>query len=391
MSSHLPKVAILCGSLSRTAGGILPIMQNHAIELRRLGLEVTAHGAGDPHLAKDAPDWGGVPLHAHRNFVVPLAFAPGIDASLKVTAPDIVHQHAIWQYASVAASRWRRRTGRPVVISTQGMLEPWALSNSRLKKKVAEFLFERKNLEAASVIHCSRAEVAGVRAFGLRNPIAVLPNGAVLSDRRAPISRPSFLPADGRKTLLFLGRLHPKKGISETLRAFSKFKGIDPVQAGRWRLVIAGWDDGGHLDRFTEEATALGLVGDVNFPGPLFGEEKQAAFAHADAFILASYSEGFPMAVMEAWANALPVFMTRECNIPEGFDVGAAIEVTTDSDVLAARMAEHLPRSDLNSIGEAGRTLVAERFSWPMVAAQLLDVYRWVLGQGPEPACIDRV
>lgn len=389
-SSDRPiRVAIVSSSLSRAAGGILPIMQQQGIALQRLGIEVTAHGTSDPALAEDRRGWGNVSLFAHRPTIRSFAYAPGLAASIQQIKPDVIHQHAIWQYPSVAVSAWRKQTGRPVVISTQGMLEPWALSNSRTKKRLAEALFERRNLEGASVIHCSRAEVFGVRAFGLRNPIAVLPNGAVINDRANALPRPDFLPASDRKILLFLGRLHPKKGISETIAAFAKFKVAAPEIAAGWRLVVAGWDDGGHLHRLCAETAELGLKDDVAFPGPLFGENKDAALAHADAFVLASYSEGFPMAVMEAWANALPVFKTRECNIPEGFDVGAAIEVTTDVEALAGQFAQHLGRSDLASVGERGRALVTERFAWPVIGHELFAVYRWILGSGPLPSCID--
>lgn len=366
----------------------MPIIQHHGKELRRLGVEITAHGIDDRALAYDRLGWGEIPLYAHKMGVARLGLAPGINESLTAVAPDIVHQHAIWQYTSVAVSRWRQQTGRPVVISVQGMLEPWALSNSKHKKRIAAALFEKNNLQSASVIHCSRAEVPGVRAFGLKNPIAVLPNGAVLPNQSEQLPRPDFLFPHDRKTLLFLGRIHPKKGISETLHGFAKFKAKNPGHAALWRLVIAGWDDGGHLANFQREVVKLGLTNDVVFPGPLFGEAKEATLAQSDAFILASHSEGFPMAVLEAWAHALPVFKTRGCNIPEGFDTQAAIEVTTDSDVIASRMAEHLPRSDLQSVGDSGRRLVAERFSWPMVGEQLLAVYNWILGHGSRPSCI---
>ena len=135
-------------------------------------------------------------------------------------------------------------------------------------------------------------------------------------------------------------------------------------------------------------AADLTLSEDVCFLGPLFGADKTAAFEYADAFILASFSEGFPMAVLEAWAHSLPVFMTDECNITEGFDAGAAIQVTTEPDALASVLADRLPAPDLPEIGAKGRALAAARFSWTAIAAELRTVYEWLAFGSPQPACV---
>jgi poly(glycerol-phosphate) alpha-glucosyltransferase len=363
-------------------------MQNHAVELARAGVRVSAHGMEDADTADDRAGWGPVAFHAHPARLSRIAYAPGLAAGLAMERPDIVHLHGIWQYPSLVADRWRRRTGGPVVVSTQGMLEPWALANARAKKRIAEAFFERRNLSRAAVLHCSRAEVAGVRAFGLSNPIAVLPNGAAIPESAPGLMPPQFM-SGPKRTLLFLGRLHPKKGISETLAAWARLAAEHSAVADSWHLVIAGWDDGGYEARFRAEAVALGLGDRVVFPGPLFGEVKEAALANADAFVLASHSEGFPMAVMEAWAHALPVFMTRGCNIPEGFDEGAAVEVGTEPGALAEVLGRHLMREDLADMGRRGLAMVRQRFSWPAIASELVGVYRWVLGRQERPACID--
>ncbi|MDQ0394781.1 glycosyltransferase [Labrys monachus] len=380
-------IGIVCASLSRAAGGILPIMQAHASQFTARGNQVVAYGVEDACSEADRASWAPVSPRIAAPIVKRFAYAPAMARDLDQASHHILHQHGLWLYPSVAVSRWRRRTGRPVVISTQGMLEPWALANARVKKKVAAALFERANLSSAACIHCSEAEVPGIRAFGLRNPVAVIPNGASLPDPTLRRPRPAWLPDDGKRTLLFLGRLHPKKGIKESLDAWSVLRTQAPHVAANWRLVVAGWDDGGHAEAFIAHARALGLS-DVIFPGAVFGEAKEAAFAHADAFLLGSYSEGFPMAVLEAWSHGLPVFMTRECNIPEGFQQGAAVEVTTAPASQAHVLAQHLAGPDLPKIGARGRALVARRFSWSSVADELLSTYAWLLGDGSRPSSV---
>lgn len=380
-------VRIVCASATRQAGGIFPIMQAHAKQLTALGMDVTVHCVEDEMTETDRPSWNPISLHAYPARLKDFALAPGLKTALVEGDYDVLHQHGLWLYPSIAVLRGRRRTGRPVVISTQGMLEPWALGNARVKKQVAAVLFERANLAGASCIHCSASEVAGVRAFGLRNPIAVIPNGVDMPDTHTELARPSWLPNDGRRTLLFLGRLHPKKGIRETLDAWSLVSARRNEVSNAWRLVFVGWDDGGHANAFAAHARSLGLT-DVIFAGPVYGDDKKAVYAHADAFILASHSEGLPVAVLEAWSYGLPVFMTRECNLSEGFNAGASVDVVTDPAALARVLLKRLSGPDLSTIGRRGRELVRTRFSWAAIGQQLIAVYNWLAQRGPRPECV---
>ena len=192
--------------------------------------------------------------------------------------------------------------------------------------------------------------------------MAIIPNGVELPADNQTLSRPAFLNGDDRKLLLFLGRIHPKKGIVETLDAWSRVLRARPATGRDWTLVIAGWDDGNHMEGVEAYAASLGLHGHVHFPGPLFGADKQAALMNASAFVLASYSEGLPMAVLEAWAHRTPVFMTAACNLPEGFNVGAAIQISTAPATMAQVFLDHLDDRGLPQMGMAGRILVQKLF-----------------------------
>jgi poly(glycerol-phosphate) alpha-glucosyltransferase len=159
--------------------------------------------------------------------------------------------------------------------------------------------------------------------------------------------------------------------------------------AETWRLVIAGWDDGGHLPALRVAAAQSGAAESIDFCGPLYGAEKTAMYARADAFILPSFSEGLPMTVLEAWAHGCAVFATASCNLPEGFENGAAIPITTEPDEMAAVLAQALPDAErLASAGDAGRRLVLRRFAWAEIAAQWQAVYAWVNGRASAPGCV---
>jgi glycosyltransferase involved in cell wall biosynthesis len=383
-------VGIVTSALSRSGGGIFPIVRAHAQGLAALpATDVTVYGLSDATTELDLPSWQPIVPKAYSPMISRFGYAPQLARDLARAPHDVIHQHALWLYPSIAVARWRRTHRKPVVISAQGMLEPWAVANSALKKRIAAFLFERSNLDHAACIHCSAAEFDGIRAFGLKNPIAVIANGVDIPSNARPLARPAWMGNAPRRTLLFLGRIHPKKGIRELLRAWAQVKSQSPEIARSWLLAIAGWDDGGHVAEVRALAAELALdAGDVVLPGPLFGDDKTAALSHANAFILPSYSEGLPMTVLEAWAQGLPVFMTRECNIPAGFEAGAAIEATTQPEALARTLASSLVRDDLPGIGARGRDLVASRFNWASIVAELRTVYEWLTNHGPRPACV---
>lgn len=384
-------VAFVTASLSPRAGGIAASIPYTVNALVDVGVDVRVYGLQDDALDLEKLPYDLAPVRAVASWPTPaLRVAPALDMVLRGDPAQLLHLQGLWLYPSIAALRWRRRTRRPVVISAHGMLDPWALRNSEWKKRLALAFFERENLECAACLHAlNSAEKEAIRAFGLKAPVAVIPNGVVLPEKEEAFCRPVCLAREERKVLLFLGRIHPKKGISETLKAWAMLRTTDPKLVDDWVLMVAGWDDGGHVGKLKREAADLDLGNSVSFVGPVFGTEKDRLLAGVDAFILASHSEGQPMAVLEAWSHSVPVFMTRACNLPEGFDKGAAVELPTDPVGIARKLSEALSDPLLPSLGTAGRDLVTTDFSWPAVARELAAVYAWTMGAGPRPDCVE--
>ena len=195
---------------------------------------------------------------------------------------------------------------------------------------------------------------------------------------------------DGARILLFLGRLDRKKNVHGLIEAVAALKGNR--QLGGWKLVIAGPGSPAYLNALKRQLREAGLGAEVVLIGPVYEEAKTAAFAHADAFALPSFSEGQPLAVLEAWSYRLPVVMTRACNLPEGFQVGAAREIATDAHAMSCVLADFLAQPDTvrTAMGAAGHTLVARSFTWPRIAAAFRDLYAWLLGRAARPACVQR-
>jgi poly(glycerol-phosphate) alpha-glucosyltransferase len=271
------------------------------------------------------------------------------------------------------------------------MLDQWALRNSAIRKKLAGWLYEKINLSRACCIHAlCESEAKAIRAYGLCNPVAVIPNGVDI-----PKGEDAFSSAWQRvllpevKVLLCLGRLHPKKNLEALIVAWAGLFSADDTRLGNWALVIAGWDQGGYERQLRRVVAETGARA-VHFIGPQYGESKAVCFRNADAFILPSLSEGLPMVVLEAWSYGLPVIMTRECNLPQGFTAGAALETTTDAEGIRDSLIQliNLTDGDRASMGAAGMELASKRFSWKQIAAEMFEVYQWVLGEADPPSCV---
>ena len=270
------------------------------------------------------------------------------------------------------------------------MLDEWALNNSKFKKRIACALYENRHLSEAACIHAlSEAEADSIRNFGLKNPIAIVSNGVESSASSKNDSPPTWARhIDGsKKILLFLGRLHPKKGLVPLLKAWASTLRV----AGRgWMLVIGGWDENNHRQELEHLVHDLSLEESVLFIGPQYGSEKRATLNVADAFVLPSFSEGVPMAVLEAWASGLPVLMTPHCNLHEGFTAGAALSMAPDPNSISQSLLklDALDSKELDHMGELGRELVATKYSWEVISDKMLSVYHWLSGQSDRPDCV---
>jgi poly(glycerol-phosphate) alpha-glucosyltransferase len=388
------KVSMLAPYISRRAGGLMDSVRSLSRFLEdEHDIHVDVVSVEDEFSTQDRVQWKDLSVHLVAPKYASFRYAPELSRQLASLTPDLVHTHGIWTYLSIATVRWSKSKGgvtpRPYVVSTHGMLDPWALHNSRWRKVIAAFVFERRHLENAACIHAfNQAEVAAIRAFGLRNPICVIPNGVEVHPSNRADRTPPWAAdlAGGRKVLLYLGRLHPKKGLSILLRGWREaFKG----ERG-WVLVIAGWDQGGHRRELEQLARELKITDSVHFAGSLFGEERESAYQNANAFVLPSLSEGQPLVVLEAWAHARPVLMTPECNLPEGFEKRAAIRLNTTAEGAAEglRALLALDESALREMGRRGHDLVVANFSWSQIASEMFAVYNWLLGRSGVPDCV---
>lgn len=294
---------------------------------------------------------------------------------------DIVHAHGLWRMPNVYAGAAAARVGRPLVVSPRGMLAPEALKFSAWKKRIFWALVQGSAYAGAAAWHATSAqEAADIRAFGIRAPIAVIPNGIDL-----PFALADHPTEKRRRCLLFLSRLHPKKGLSTLVSAWAK----TAPQRPDWDLVIAGPDEGGYRAIVQAQADSEG-ASRISFLGAVYGVRKDEVLRAADLFVLPTKSESFGIAVAEALACGLPAIVTRGAPW-----AGLEIErcgwwVDHGPEALAAALLEatSLPAAERRAMGARGHAWMARAFAWNPIATQLLDVYRWLRDGGSTPACI---
>lgn len=303
--------------------------------------------------------------------------SPRMRAALDRNVPgfDVVHLHSVFLWPTAAAAAAARRNRVPYVLTPRGMLVPELIRRkSRLLKSAWIALFERRNIAGAACVHMtSDVEAEDLARLGLRaRRVEVIPNGIDMPPQvEAPAGAMAQAPPSGLRppVVLSLGRINWKKGLDRLISAMA--------YAGDARLVIAGNDEDGETPKLRELAAEQGLAARTDFVGPVRDLKKWQTFAQADVFGLASYSENFGIAVLEAMACGLPVVVTPEVGLAATVaESGAGLVAEGDPETFGRAIASLLADPDLRRhMGAAGRKVALERFSWASVAERTEALY----------------
>jgi glycosyltransferase involved in cell wall biosynthesis len=294
---------------------------------------------------------------------------------------DVIHNHGLWLMPNISAARAAANGRRPLVVSPRGMLAPAALAFSRRKKWVFWKLIQGSAVRQAACIHAtSEQEYREIRNFSLTAPVAIIPNGIDLPDLPAQPVEPAV-----ERVVITLGRIHPKKGLSCLVHAWSK---VEPRHPG-WRLRIVGPPEAKHDDELRALASTLGLT-HVSIEGPIYGTLKNAAYQKADVFVLSSLNENFGLTVAEALAAGTPVISTKGAPWSGLEREGCGWWIDQGVEPLAAALAHAMavPREVLKGMGNRGREWMARDFAWGRIARDMLDVYLWLARSAEPPPTI---
>ena len=302
----------------------------------------------------------------------------GHDANRFLADVDAVHGHGFYVYPNWAVGSRAIASQKPLVYHPQGMFEPWILHRSRFKKRVVSLLFEKQNMSRCRLWRAlTNREADQIRRQGIVAPIVVAPNGVRLEDYDREVSSDDVtkLPLPARtlekKRLVFMARLHPKKGLDLLVPAWARLK----EHHSQWELLIAGPDEGGYRAAVETMIRDLDVASATTFAGPVTGDAKRQLLKSARLFILPSYSEGFSVAILEAMACHLPVIATDGCNFAELETEGGgwSCEATIDSVHKALKEALQCSDAERKERGQTARKLVERRYTWPSIAAVIRD------------------
>jgi glycosyltransferase involved in cell wall biosynthesis len=323
----------------------------------------------------DLPWQGHTPIHHfQQGWPGKLHRSSGLHAFLARESArfDLVHVHGLWEWPGRYARLEAKRHGKPLVISPRGMIESWSLQQNPWSKRFAMAAWEKRNLHAAALFHAtSLEEASSLRAQGLRQPIAVIPNGIA-----APVPASKFEVEDVF-TLLFLSRLHPKKGVRELLEAWGPLSRKYP----NWNLVIAGPDEDGYGQEMIALAGRQGLsFPRIHFPGSLHGAAKWKQLAAAHLFILPSHSENFGNVVLEALSQETPVMTTHGTPWASLPAEGCGWWIALDQLAPELEAAMTLPAEQRERMGKRGRAWATGAFGWPSIADRMIAAYDGLLG-----------
>ena len=312
-----------------------------------------------------------------------LGISPAMRRGLFAYDATLLHNHGLWMMPNIYAGTVARRRQIPLVFSPRGMLSEWSLGLSRWRKRIAWWVLgQRRAVAATDCFHAtSEGEAEDIRRLGFRQPIAVISNGIDLPDPGSA-EPPAYR---GRCTLLFLSRIHPKKGVPILLRAWRRVERHFPD----WDLVVAGPDEAGQLSEIQKLARELDLER-ASFAGPAYDEDKRSLYRRADLFVLPTYSENFGMVIAEALSFGVPVITTKGAPWQEleRRACGWWIELSEQNLARALEAAMSLPDERRVAMGRRGRLWMAQSFGWPSIAAEMKSLYQWLLGGGSPPSCV---
>ncbi len=361
------------------ASGTTYVVPRLCEELQQLGLDTHLHvvrkkeGAEYPFTLHEYPFWR-VPER--------LGVSPAMHRSLRDLAhrPVILHNHSLWMMPNVYPGLVRAGGACRLMVSPHGTVSQWALGHSRLKKKFIWWMGQRHLMQRADCFHATAgSEYEEIRKLGFRQPVAIIPNGMDLSYGRRPLS-----PHTGPdKQLLFLARIHPKKGLELLFEVWRKLQDDFP----HWKLVVAGPEDyPGYMEKLRGLATELSLKR-LSFAGPVFGQAKEDLFFNADLYVLPTQNENFGITVAEALLAGVPAVVSHGAPWQGLEEHACGWWVPRRAETLgeALRQGMSIPPEEKLAMGRRGRAWIEENFGWPETARKMRKTYAWIMGQAEKP------
>lgn len=294
---------------------------------------------------------------------------------------DLIHAQNLWMPLYHKMAKIARKHGIPYIMTPRGCLEPWCMKKKRIKKIVAFHLYQKRDLQqAACILATAKMEADNIRALGITAPIAIIPNGIDVSEYKCRM--PDFKPKV-KKQILFLSRIHEKKGIEHLINVWEQLY----KQYPEWNVVIAGNGEEAYIQQLKAMIISKGLQNCVEIIPPVFGEDKHKLYCESSLFVLPTYSENFGMVIAEAMSCGVPVVTTNGTPWQELNDekIGWCVDLSEENIENAIRDALSLPAEELFAMGQKGSKHINNNYLYTSVAKKNLELYKWILEGGDMP------
>lgn len=350
----------------------------HSID-KDIEIELSSLKTAQPIITKFVNNRGRLNLYKSGR----LGYSSMLIKNLKDSEAKLFHGHGLWELPVHHMAAAARKNKIPYIITPRGMLEPWSLEQGSLKKKLALKLFQYKDLKKADCLHATAPmEVESIRKLGLKNPVAMIPNGVNVAE----FDKKPGIKSDEPKKILFLSRIHVKKGIENLIDAWSLLSNKDS-----WVIEIIGNGDALYIQSLKEKIKAANLENEIFIKPPLFGKEKIEAFRSASLFVLPTFSENFGIVIAEALAGYTPVITTKGAPWEDlnKHNCGWWIDIGVDPLKAALEEAMSCDAKELLVKGSNGRKLIEEKYSMESVAKKMTALYRWTISKKDKPEFID--
>ena len=354
-------------SIDRTSGGTTEYIR---LLVEKLGLQSEIHVV--THHSLNPVEMEHCYVHyVHKNIFG--AMKQEWMALLNEVKLDIVHVHGCWEPQCVWVQKWSQAKGYKVILTPHGMLEPWIVKrNYWIKKFPALMLYQKKAICKADYIHATaESEKENLLKLGYNDKIKVIPNAVNVDSIRMKDSWKRT------KTILFLSRIHEKKGLNFLIEAASILK----KELDGYQIVIAGEGDASYIETLKQMVLQANVQDIITFAGGVYGKEKWNLFRKADVFVLPTYSENFGIAIAEALGSGTPVITTKGTPWSDllKYDCGWYTEIGTLPIVKALKSFLQLDEKALESKGRNGRRLIEEKYSTQSMADEMMKLYRGLL------------
>lgn len=291
---------------------------------------------------------------------------------------DLIHSHMLWTAPNYYSGFAAIKHNKPYLIAPRGTLSKWALERAIWKKKIVLALGQKKALNAVSCFHSTAEEERiEIAQYGYPDiPCAILPNGIHLPPP------PTFRKNNLKKKLVFLSRIHPKKGVDILVRVWRQLQN----RFTDWELAIVGANDNKYAIQMKELSRKLECER-INFTGEIKGDKKIEFLQKSHLFVLPTHSENFGMVVAEALSCNLPVICTKGAPWKglESHNAGWWIDIGEEPLEKALINAMSQSVSSLQIMGENGRSWMDTDYSWDGIAIKTIEVYNWLLERSDKP------